>query len=188
AVATGGPALDGLPRGGLGGAVLPLPAGGPAARRRIEEDPRPAERGEPRRFGKPLIPADQRTDASRLGVEAAEADVARREVVLLVVERIVGDVHLAVAAGDGSVGVDEHRGVVKHAFGALLEQTGDHHDPARLGDATQRFGAWPGDRLRQIERRGVLALAEVLRAKQLLQADDARAAPRRLLYVCHGLG
>ena len=47
------------------GALVDLPAD----RRRVEEHLRAGERGEPRRFGEPLVPAHQRADARRRGSE-----------------------------------------------------------------------------------------------------------------------
>ena len=74
--------------------------GMPADRGRIEEDRRAAQRGEARALGIPLVPADERADPPGLRVEGLEAEVAGREVELLVEERVVGDVHLAVEARD----------------------------------------------------------------------------------------
>src|SRR6185436_12584721 len=87
-------ALDRLPRGGLLLAPLLLLARMQADCRGVEEDRRTAQRGEPRRLGIPLVPADERPDASVLRVERLEAEVARGEIELLVIERIVRDVHL----------------------------------------------------------------------------------------------
>ena len=62
----------------------------------------------------------------------AETEIARSEVELLVVERIVGDVHLAVDAGDvigrGTRVVEHGGGVVVEAGGAALEEDGDQRD------------------------------------------------------------
>ena len=121
-------ALDGLPGRRLAGAVLGLLRRVPADRGRVEEHVRARQRGQPRRLRVPLVPADQRADAPAGGVERAEAEVAGREVELLVEERVVRDVHLAVAAQQLAVGVDDHRGVVVDARGAPLEQRRDDHD------------------------------------------------------------
>ena len=65
AVGDGVRALDGLPGVALGGAVLCLLGRVPADGGRVEEDRRAPQRGEPRAFGVPLVPADQRPDAAR---------------------------------------------------------------------------------------------------------------------------
>ena len=73
----------------------------------IEEHGRAAQRREARALGVPLVPADERADAARPRRRRPEAEVAGREVELLVEERVVRDVHLAVEAGDLAVGVDD---------------------------------------------------------------------------------
>ena len=98
AVGDGVRALHGPPGIVLRRAVLRLFGGMPADGGRIEKNVRARERGEARRFGIPLVPADQRRDAAELRIERAEAEIARREVKLLEEERIVRDVHLAVDA------------------------------------------------------------------------------------------
>ena len=99
----------------------------PADRGGVEEDLGALHRGEPRAFGKPLIPADQHADRRDLGLPRDEAGVAGREVELFVEQRIVRDVHLAIHAQQRSVGVDHRGGVVIHAGRALLEQRRDDH-------------------------------------------------------------
>ncbi len=88
--------LDGLPGAGLGRAELGFLGRMPADRRGIEEDLRALEGREPGGLGIPLVPADQSAESGKRRVERLKAEVAGREVVLLVVERVVGDVHLAV--------------------------------------------------------------------------------------------
>ncbi len=51
----------------------------------------------------------------KLRVPGAEAEIARREIKLLVEKRVVRDVHLAVLAEIGAVGVDDRGGVVVDA-------------------------------------------------------------------------
>ena len=100
----------------------------PSDRRGIEKNLRALQRREPRAFGIPLVPADQSSNAAHVGVEGAEAEIAWREVILFVVERIVGNVHLAIEAAQSSVRVEQDSGVVIDARGALLEQRRDQDD------------------------------------------------------------
>ncbi len=67
-----------------------------------------APRREVRRapLGVPLVPADESADGALGGLRGFEAEVAGGEVELFVVERVVGDVHLAVGVGDGAVFFD----------------------------------------------------------------------------------
>jgi hypothetical protein len=71
----------------------------------VEEDVGALEGGEARAFGIPLIPAHEDADAAEGGIEIAEAEVAGREIELLEVERVVGDVHFAVQPGDFAIGL-----------------------------------------------------------------------------------
>ena len=153
----------------------------PADRRGIEEHLRALQRGEPGAFGIPLVPADERADAADSGVEAAEAEIARGEVILLVVERIVGDVHLAVEAEQRAVRVEDHRGVVIDARRALLEERGDQDDRRSASPACGKSSVvGPGIGSARSNRCSVFALAEILRPEKLRQADDLRAARRGL--------
>src|SRR6185503_10627704 len=94
AVRDGVPALDGAPGIALGHAVLRLLVGMPADGGRIEEDGRALQGGEARALGIPLVPADEGADLALGRVDRAEAEVAGREVELLVERRVVRDVHL----------------------------------------------------------------------------------------------
>src|SRR3546814_5758599 len=60
--------------------------------------------------------------------------------------RVVGDVHLAVLAGGAAVGVEDHRGVVVQAGGALFEQRADQHHAVLLRQPREAFGAGAGNR------------------------------------------
>ena len=62
-----------------------------------------------------------------------EAEVAGGEVKLLVVEGVVGDVHLAVDVGDAAVALDGDGGVVVEAGGSALEEAGDDDDAGLRG-------------------------------------------------------
>ena len=84
-------------------------------------------------------------------VERLEAQVARREVELLVVERVVGDVHLAVEAQQRAVGVEDDGRVVIEPRRPPLEERADDHDAGLLRDLRERLGGRAGDRLGQVE-------------------------------------
>ena len=109
-------------------------------------------------------------------VSQDETQISGREVELLVVLRIVGDVHLPVFAEEPAVGIDDGRGVVIESFGALLEQRGDDHDAQLGGQLAQRLGRRARNRLGQLEEPVVFGLAEILAAEELLEADDLGAA------------
>ncbi len=131
-------ALHGDPGVALGRAVLGLLVRMPADGGGIEEDFGAGERRQACPLRIPLVPADERGDAPGARVERGEAQVARREIELLVVGRVVGDVHLAVEAEQLPVGVEDRGAVVVQARRPPLEDRG-HNDlycwPGRLRTA-----------------------------------------------------
>src|SRR6266853_6907734 len=63
-------------------------------RGRIEQNVGTLQGREARAFGIPLVPTHQGADRADLRVERAKAKIAGREVELLVVRGIIGDMHL----------------------------------------------------------------------------------------------
>ena len=181
-------AVHRLPGGELRLPVLGLLRRMPADRRRVEEDVGPGERREPRCFRVPLVPADERADPPVCGVERLEAEVARREVELLVVERVVRNVHLPVAPAEAPVGVEDRGGIVVDAGGAPLEHRGDDDGACLAGDSSECLGGRSRDRFGEVEAGWVLALTEVWQAEELGEADDGGAAPRRFAHLRRRLG
>ena len=86
------------------------------------------KRRQARRFGIPLVPADEHADPAVARVPGLEAQISGSEVELFVVERIVRDVHLAILAQVGAVGIDDGRRIVVHSGRAALEQRRDQHN------------------------------------------------------------
>ena len=143
AVGDGVGALDGAPGIELRRAEFRLLRGMPADGRGIEKNIRAAQAREARAFGIPLVPADQHADPAVARVEVGEAQIAGREIKLLVVERIVGDVHLAVEAQQRAIGVEHRRRVVIKAGGAALEERSDDDD-AQIRARACRALRWSG--------------------------------------------
>ena len=146
----------------------------PADGGRIKENLRAAQRRESRRFRIPLIPAHADADPRKFRVPRQKPEVARSEVELLVIKRVVGNVHLAILAEIGAVGVDDRRCVVVNARRAPLEKRSNDHDVELLRQRLQLLSRRPGNRLGKIEIFVILNLAEIHRAKELLQAYDLR--------------
>ena len=90
--------------------------------RRVDEHVSPLERHQASRLGVPLIPADHHPQPTDAGVDGMEAEVARREVELLVVGRVVGDVHLPVDARYRPVAFEDDGRVVIETGSAPLEE------------------------------------------------------------------
>jgi hypothetical protein len=122
-------------------AVLRLLFGVPSDCRRIHEQLGTLHRSEPCGFGVPLIPADEHAELGWLRVKHLEAQVAGREVILLVIPRVVRDVHLAVLAEIPALGVEHGRRVVIEPCGALLEQARNERDLQLRRELAEHVGA-----------------------------------------------
>ena len=180
-------ALNRLPRRLLLGPVLFLLGGKPADRRRVEQDLGTAQGREPCRLGVPLVPADEHADPAVASVPGAEAQVARGEVELLVVLRVVRNVHLPVLAQILPVGVHHGGRIVVDPLGALLEERGDDHHLELPSERHQPVGGRAGDRLGEIEELVIFGLTEILTAEELLQADDLSTLLGRFAHAPDGL-
>src|SRR5262249_2726156 len=151
----------------------------PADRGRVEQNLRPGERRQSRRLGIPLVPTYANAGAGVMSVEGFEPQVSRSEIELFIIVRVVWYVHLAVDAGQMAVGVNHHGGVVIKPRRAAFKQRPDDDDAVRGGQSAERLGARPRNRLRQVEVRMILALAEIARAEHLLSPNHLRALARR---------
>ncbi len=174
-VSNGVCALDSAPRVVLRVPVLRLLGRVPANGRRIEKNIRALQRCKPSTLGIPLVPAHQRSKFAEIGFERLKSQIARREIELFVIQRVVRDVHLAVDANQFSAAVDHGRSVVINAGRTTLEQRSNNRDVQFAGGFAKALSCWAGNRLRQIEQRNVLSLAEILRQKEFGQADNLRA-------------
>src|ERR1019366_1727937 len=115
AVGDGVRALDGAPGIELRRTFPRLLGGVPADGRGIEQYLGAGQRRQAGRLGIPLVPTNQRRHAGEARIEAGESQVAGGEVILLVIARIVGDVHLAIDPQQRAIGVHDHGGVVIYA-------------------------------------------------------------------------
>src|SRR5437764_6646496 len=79
-------------------------------------------------LGIPLVPANEHADLAVAGVPGTKAKVARREIELLVVKRIIRNVHLAVDAEERAVGINDGSGIMVNSGASLLEKRGHDHD------------------------------------------------------------
>jgi hypothetical protein len=157
------------------GPELGFLVGVPADGRGIKENISSLQGGQARAFGIPLVPADQRSHAAIFSIEGLEAEIARSEVKLLVIKRIVRNVHLAIEAFGAAVGVKNDCGVVVEAARATLKNRDYDCSFCFAGDSGQRFRRGAGNGLSQIEERSIFTLAEILCAEKLRQADHLRA-------------
>src|SRR6266487_2826135 len=107
AIGHGVASLDELPRLVLVGAVCRFFTRMPADGSRVEKNLRPLQRRQPRALRIPLVPANQHADLAVAGLPRAETQITGREIKLLVVKRIVRDVHLPVRAEQRTVCVND---------------------------------------------------------------------------------
>ena len=144
--------------------------------RGVDEEFGPLERHEACPLGIPLVPAHLHAQTAHRGVDGVEAQVARGEIELFVVGRVVGDVHLAVSARDGTVALEDHRRVVVEARRAALEEGGHEHHAVLAGQGTVEVGRRSGNGFGEVEVVSAFHLAEVERIVQFLQHHKLRAA------------
>src|SRR5580658_4182253 len=181
-------ALDGLPGIVLRCAELVFLCRMPADGGGIEQHFCALQRRQPRAFGIPLVPADQGAYAANGQVDGLEAEVAGSEVVLLEVKRIVGNVHLAVDAGNFATRVQGYSGVVVEAGSAALEERCNNRHARLARNLAQLLSRGAGNGLGKVKQRKLFALAKILRPEKFGQADDVGAAARSLADVRDGRG
>src|SRR4029079_5907351 len=146
------------------------------------------ERRDSRSFRIPLIPADQDSDLCVLRIPHAkpagslvlsivrDIGVAWCEIIFLVEERIIRDVHLPVHAEEFSVGVDDSCGIAIDTGGLSLENGNDQNHVQLLRDLLHSLDRWSWNWLGDVEALALLRFAEVGSVEELLQADDLGTA------------
>ena len=139
AIRDGVRALDCFPRVVLRFAVFGFFFGMPADCSWIKEHLRALERSQPSAFGVPLVPTNQHANFAITCLPCPKTEIARREVELLIIERIVRDMHFAVNAQQRTVRVDHGGRIVVNAGRALLENRDDHDDRMRLCEFLKGF-------------------------------------------------
>src|SRR5262249_32946900 len=130
----------------------------------------------------PLVVADQGSDAAGGSIEDADARVARTEVMLLMIEDVLGDMCLAIAAQQCPVLLEDGRRVEESTVpGPLKDRSADQDDAILLRRSCEDLGGWSRDRLRKVEGGAVIGnLAKVRSEEQFRQDDQFRPAFRCL--------
>ena len=83
--------------------------------------------------------------------------------------------HLAVLAGDGTIGLDDDGSVVVDARGAALKKREHQHHAQFLGQGAEGLGGRTGDGLCQVTQTGVFLLAEIKGIVQFLKDHELGA-------------
>ena len=129
-------------------------------------------------LGIPLIPADLYAETADAGVDGFETEVAGGEVELFVVGGIVGDVHLAVFAGDRCVALKDHGSVVVEPRCAALEEGSDEHYGVATSEFAEKLGRRTGNGFGEVEKLRVFCLTEIRSVVQFLQHHEFGSALR----------
>ena len=188
AVGDGVGPLDCAPRIELSGAELGFLVRMPADAGGIKDNLCALQSGEARTFRIPLIPANLNADAAIGGIEIREAEIAWGEIKLFVVERIVGNVHLAIFAEVGAIGIENGAGVVVNAGGAAFENGNDERDFLFFSDLREALGGGAGNGFGEIEEFGIFGAAKIFAGEKLVETDDLSATRGRFVDFFGGTG
>ena len=172
--------LHGLPCVGLGRAELGLLGGMPADGGRIKQDLGPCKAVSRAASGYHWSQQTSVPTFAILRVESLEPEIAGSEVVFLVIERVVRNVHLAIKTEHRAVGIEDDRRVVVDACRPALEDRADDDHVRLARDAASASVVGPGIGSARSNRDGVFHLAEIRRAKELGEAGDVRPILRGL--------
>src|SRR5437588_11947515 len=94
--------------------------GGPSDSCRIEENLRTSHCSEARRFGKPLIPANEHAHIGRAGMMSGEVEVTGSEIEFLIIAGVIRNMHFPIMTGYPTVDVNHYRGIMINAGRAAL--------------------------------------------------------------------
>src|SRR5262249_50364589 len=120
-------------------------------------------------------------------LKIGEAKIAGCEIKLFVIEGIIGNVHFAVFAEEGAVGVENRASIMVNARGAALEKRYNENDSFLLGYFREGVGNRSGNGLGEIKKFGVLLTAEIFAAKELVQRNNLRASGRGFANFVDGV-
>src|SRR5258708_26745540 len=93
------------------------------------------------------------TQPANFGIERAKTEIAGREVKLLIVKRVVGNVHLAVESAQRAIGIERCRCIVVEAGGALFEQRSNQDHSMLAGRGGDLLVRRSGNRFCQLQER-----------------------------------
>ena len=183
-IGNGMAALDGLPGFILLAVVLFALAYVPAYGGGEEKQLGTHEAGDAGGFGIPLVPADEYAEGSITCLEDFVSEVAGGEIEFLVVARVVGDMHFAVFAKIGAIGIDDGGGIVVEAFGSFLKEGADEYYAQLFGQGHKVLAGWTlRDRLCEEEILVAFLVAKVKGDKKFLEADDLGTVGGELTHL-----
>src|SRR5690606_32475579 len=126
-------------------------------------------------FGKPLIPANAKSDAATGGIPNFEAGIARREVEFFLIAAAVRNMRFPVYAELAAIGVDHHNSVIVRIAGTF-ENADRQYDAQFLGKRGKaRDGRMAVQFMCLGEGLDVLLDAEVIAIEKLLKENEIGA-------------
>ena len=129
-------------------------------------------------LGIPLIPADLHAELSYRGLYGAETEVSGSEIELLVVGRVIGDVHLAMETCNSAVTLEHNSRIMIESWSTALEEAGDEDNSMFAGKVAKEGCRWAGYGFCEIEVVNGLHLAEIRGIVKLLQDNEFGTASR----------
>ena len=157
----------------------------PADGRGVDEHVCPLEAHDAGGFREPLVPADEHAERSGGSLDGLKARIAGDEVVFLVEGGIVGNVALAVKAGNAAVALEHEGGIVVDAAGTLLEEREDHDGVNFLRDCLplpdNRVVLFDGE----VEEVRIFLEREVRRMEEFRQYDQVVALALQCACLFH---
>jgi hypothetical protein len=94
-------------------------------------------------------------------LKTGETQIAWSKIELFVVKRVIRDVHFAILAGDGSVGVDDYGRIVIDPSGSFFKEGRDNNDLVVPGELSQGFCSRAGNGFGESKVPVIFVLAKV---------------------------
>jgi hypothetical protein len=138
----------------------------------IDEDVGASEGHQTCSFGVPLIPADLHAEVAHGGLDGLETEVARSEVELLVVGRVIGNMHLAMDTGDGAISLEDNSCIVVKPRCPAFEEAGDEYNAMLTRKGAEELGRRTRNGFGKVEVIDGLHLTEIGRVVELLKHNE----------------
>jgi hypothetical protein len=108
-------------------------------------------------------------------LKTRETQIAWSKIELFVVKRVIRDMHFAILACDGSVGVDDYGRIVIDPSGSLFKKGRHNDDFVVPGELSQSLCTRAGNGFGKFKVPVIFVLAKVPRTEQFLEADNLSA-------------
>ena len=148
----------------------------PTNGRRIEQYLRAAQGEQTGRFWIPLIPADADAQLCKVSFRDGKAEVAWREVELLIVQRVIRDMHFSITAYHTTVDIEGDRRVVIQPLSAAFEDRARDNDFMFGCCRGESLAGRSGNFLGQVKQPMIFGLAWILSVEHFLQTNNLPAA------------